>query len=382
MSGILKKVQYLESIAIEDMLHPINMYFVKDENDSEVYPYQTAIEDQFCSPAERKNGLLDDDAAEKLKTLKSCIGRKFDINLYKFPVSELTDGKYVALDDVDSYEDDTQIREFRRATFKSREDIAIQLKFNICLSGMDGRFVGITKDGDEEDIDYTLIFPPQQEEPKSYDIPYEGFPEITEYFILNEMPIENIEKGQYLAASLKYDKITQFDGSYLIRRFEEYRKKVREVNFRNSTLRKKIAFWEPQETVEPFDPTKGTIIECDRKTVLDFFKDSYILSKTYPKDCDKAKEDYYRKCEDDLRERFNYEAKGEKRVKDNNVKEVIIVLKPSIEGETTMQYIRKILSKYDVKISKIPIGIPMGTDIEYIDPMTLELAFEDRKNIV
>jgi hypothetical protein len=96
------------------------------------------------------------------------------------------------------------------------------------------------------------------------------------------MPIENIEKGQYLAASLKYDKITQFDGSYLIRRFEEYRKKVREVNFRNSTLRKKIAFWEPQETVEPFDPTKGTIIECDRKTVLDFFKDSYILSKTPP----------------------------------------------------------------------------------------------------
>ena len=58
MSGILKKVQYLESIAIEDMLHPINMYFVKDENDSEVYPYQTAIEDQFCSPAERKNGFL------------------------------------------------------------------------------------------------------------------------------------------------------------------------------------------------------------------------------------------------------------------------------------------------------------------------------------
>lgn len=65
----------------------------------------------------------------------------------------------------------------------------------------------------------------------------------------------------------------------------------------------------------------------------------------------------------------------------NNVSEVIIVLKPSIEGETTMQYIKKILSKYDVKVSKIPIGIPMGTDIEYIDSMTLEMAFEDRKDI-
>ena len=69
------------------------------------------------------------------------------------------------------------------------------------------------------------------------------------------------------------------------------------------------------------------------------------------------------------------------RVKENNVKEVIVVLKPSIEGETTMQYIKKILSKYNVKVSKIPIGIPMGTDIEYIDTMTLEMAFEDRKDI-
>lgn len=69
------------------------------------------------------------------------------------------------------------------------------------------------------------------------------------------------------------------------------------------------------------------------------------------------------------------------RVKDNQVKEVIVVLKPSIEGETTIQYIKKILSKYDVRVSKIPIGIPMGTDIEYIDSMTLELAFEDRKDI-
>ena len=70
-----------------------------------------------------------------------------------------------------------------------------------------------------------------------------------------------------------------------------------------------------------------------------------------------------------------------KRVKENNVKEVIIVLKPSIEGETTMQYIKKMLSKCDVRFSKIPIGIPMGTDIEYIDSMTLEMAFEDRKDI-
>ncbi len=70
-----------------------------------------------------------------------------------------------------------------------------------------------------------------------------------------------------------------------------------------------------------------------------------------------------------------------KRVKENGVIEVIVVLKPSIEGETTMQYIKRVLSKYDVRVSKIPIGIPMGTEIEYIDSMTLEMAFEDRKDI-
>ena len=69
------------------------------------------------------------------------------------------------------------------------------------------------------------------------------------------------------------------------------------------------------------------------------------------------------------------------RVKNDNVEEVIVVLKPSIEGETTMQYIKKVLSSYPVKVSKIPIGIPMGTVIEYIDLMTLEMAFEDRKDI-
>ena len=71
----------------------------------------------------------------------------------------------------------------------------------------------------------------------------------------------------------------------------------------------------------------------------------------------------------------------EKRVKKGNIKELIIVLKPSIEGETTMHYIGKVLSKYDVKISKMPIGIPIGADIEYIDSMTLEMAFEDRQKV-
>lgn len=70
-----------------------------------------------------------------------------------------------------------------------------------------------------------------------------------------------------------------------------------------------------------------------------------------------------------------------KRVKEKKVNEIILALKPSIEGETTMQYIKKILENSEVKVSKIATGIPMGTDIEYLDTMTLEMALEERKNI-
>ena len=46
-----------------------------------------------------------------------------------------------------------------------------------------------------------------------------------------------------------------------------------------------------------------------------------------------------------------------------------------------MQYIIKVLENYDVKVSKLATGVPMGTDIEYIDSMTLELALEERKEV-
>lgn len=69
------------------------------------------------------------------------------------------------------------------------------------------------------------------------------------------------------------------------------------------------------------------------------------------------------------------------RIKNDNVEEIILALKPSIEGETTMQYLKKILSDFNVKISKIATGVPLGMDMEYIDTLTLELALEERKDI-
>lgn len=70
-----------------------------------------------------------------------------------------------------------------------------------------------------------------------------------------------------------------------------------------------------------------------------------------------------------------------KRIKENNFKEVIIAVKPSIEGETTSLYIKKILEGIDIKVTRIASGIPIGADIEYIDAITLERALTDRKVI-
>ena len=68
-------------------------------------------------------------------------------------------------------------------------------------------------------------------------------------------------------------------------------------------------------------------------------------------------------------------------IKSNKVKEVIIAIKPNIEGETTSLYISKLLERYDVVVSRIALGIPMGADIDYVDSLTLEMALENRKII-
>lgn len=70
-----------------------------------------------------------------------------------------------------------------------------------------------------------------------------------------------------------------------------------------------------------------------------------------------------------------------KRIEKENTREIIIAVKPSIEGETTSLYIKKILSGLDIIVSKIAHGIPIGADMEYIDGLTLGMALEDRRII-
>ena len=67
------------------------------------------------------------------------------------------------------------------------------------------------------------------------------------------------------------------------------------------------------------------------------------------------------------------------RVKNEKFKEIIFAFKPSIEGETTALYIKRVLDCLNIKITRLASGVPIGADIEYVDSLTLERALSDRK---
>lgn len=69
------------------------------------------------------------------------------------------------------------------------------------------------------------------------------------------------------------------------------------------------------------------------------------------------------------------------RVRDGNIKEVIIATNPNIEGEATAMYIAKLLKPLGIKTTRIAHGIPVGGDLEYADEVTLAKALEGRREI-
>lgn len=69
------------------------------------------------------------------------------------------------------------------------------------------------------------------------------------------------------------------------------------------------------------------------------------------------------------------------RVSSNNVDEVIIATNPNTKGEMTAQYIRNRLKEYPIKVTRIAYGLPMGSDIEFADEVTLSKALEGRREL-
>lgn len=70
-----------------------------------------------------------------------------------------------------------------------------------------------------------------------------------------------------------------------------------------------------------------------------------------------------------------------RRIKDRDVKEIILALDQSMEGEATSIYLSKLLSEYPITVSQLARGIPMGANIEYTDEVTLSSALQNRKKL-
>tara|TARA_B100001287_G_C22638366_1_gene508797 strand:- start:778 stop:1377 length:600 start_codon:yes stop_codon:yes gene_type:complete len=66
------------------------------------------------------------------------------------------------------------------------------------------------------------------------------------------------------------------------------------------------------------------------------------------------------------------------RIREESIQEVILALNPDAEGEATSYYLNKLLVPYEIQVTRIAYGIPMGTELEYIDEVTLGRAFSSR----
>jgi len=69
------------------------------------------------------------------------------------------------------------------------------------------------------------------------------------------------------------------------------------------------------------------------------------------------------------------------RVKNENIKEVILALPATIDAKITSHYIINLLSGVDVKISELMQGIPIGGELNFLDEGTISAALQQRKNI-
>jgi len=70
-----------------------------------------------------------------------------------------------------------------------------------------------------------------------------------------------------------------------------------------------------------------------------------------------------------------------RRVENGGADEVILATNPTLEGEATAVYISRLLKQAGVRVTRIATGIPVGSDIEYADEVTIQKAFEGRRDL-
>ncbi len=69
------------------------------------------------------------------------------------------------------------------------------------------------------------------------------------------------------------------------------------------------------------------------------------------------------------------------RVSEGDVTEVVLATNPNVEGEATALYLAKLLKPLGVKVSRPAIGLPVGSDLEYVDEVTMYKAMTGRREI-
>ncbi|MCL2174702.1 MAG: recombination mediator RecR [Treponema sp.] len=69
------------------------------------------------------------------------------------------------------------------------------------------------------------------------------------------------------------------------------------------------------------------------------------------------------------------------RLRNGSIKELILALNPTVEGDTTALYLQKTLKDFPVEISRLASGMPVGGNIEYIDKLTLSRSFRGRVKV-
>ncbi len=69
------------------------------------------------------------------------------------------------------------------------------------------------------------------------------------------------------------------------------------------------------------------------------------------------------------------------RIDSEDVSEVIIATNPTVEGEATAMYISRLLKPFEIKVTRIANGLPVGADLEYADEVTLYRAIQGRRDI-
>jgi recombination protein RecR len=67
------------------------------------------------------------------------------------------------------------------------------------------------------------------------------------------------------------------------------------------------------------------------------------------------------------------------RVRQGGVDEVILATSPTVEGEATAVYLARLLKPLDVKVTRIAMGVPVGSDLEWADEVTMSKALEGRR---